>query len=156
MTARNARKLGAAVIIAAHLLSGRRGDRPSPTQPAARREIMDQAVKFKSVIKSKFISHGTLGSKDLEKTRRFYEEFLGLEVVRTSPVSMMVRLGSHHVYAVVQSRSYPAMDHLNHNGIDVESDADVNEAHRLCTELAEIWGIKKITKPRTTHGTYCF
>jgi len=38
-----------------------------------------------SVLKTKFISHGTLGSKDLEATRRFYEEFLGLEVVRTSP-----------------------------------------------------------------------
>jgi catechol 2,3-dioxygenase-like lactoylglutathione lyase family enzyme len=30
-----------------------------------------------SVIKSKFISHGTLGSTDLEATRKFYEEFLG-------------------------------------------------------------------------------
>ena len=117
---------------------------------------MDQAVKRKSIIKSKFISHGTLGSHDLERTRKFYEEFLGLEVVKTSPVSLMVRLGGNHIYAVVQSRSYPAMDHLNHNGIDVESDADVDEAHRLCTELAEVWGIKKVTKPRTTHGTYCF
>ena len=55
---------------------------------------MDQAVKLKPVIKSKFISHGTLGSHDLERTRKFYEEFLGLEVVKTSPISMMVRLGS--------------------------------------------------------------
>ncbi len=117
---------------------------------------MDQAVKVTPVIKSKFISHGTLGSKELEATRKFYEEFLGLEVVKTSPISMMVRLGSHHVYAVVQSRSYPAMDHLNHNGIDVDSDADVDESHRLCVEQAEKWGITKVSKPRSTHGTYCF
>jgi len=51
----------------------------------------------RSVLKTKFISHGTLGSKDLEATRRFYEEFLGLEVVRTSPVSLMIRLGGNHV-----------------------------------------------------------
>ena len=32
----------------------------------------------RSALKTRFISHGTLGSKDLEATRRFYEEFLGL------------------------------------------------------------------------------
>src|SRR5262249_49469771 len=48
-----------------------------------------------AAIKSRFISHGTLGSKDLEASRRFYEEFLGLEVVRTSNVSLMVRLGGN-------------------------------------------------------------
>ena len=56
------------------------------------------------MIKTRFISHGTLGSKDLEATRRFYEEFLGLEVVRTSPVSLMIRLGGNHVYAVVYTK----------------------------------------------------
>ncbi len=47
-----------------------------------------------AALKSRFISHGTLGSKDLERTREFYEQFLGLEVVRTSPVSLMVRQAS--------------------------------------------------------------
>ena len=37
-------------------------------------------------LKLKFISHGTLESKDLEFTRKFYEEFLGFEVVRTSKI----------------------------------------------------------------------
>ena len=60
--------------------------------------------QVKSVIKSKFLSHGTLGSKDLEATRKFYTEFLGLEVIRTSKISLMVRLGGDHVYAVVQSK----------------------------------------------------
>ena len=34
-----------------------------------------------SALKLKFLSHGTLESRELEKTRRFYEECLGLEVV---------------------------------------------------------------------------
>jgi catechol 2,3-dioxygenase-like lactoylglutathione lyase family enzyme len=67
-----------------------------------------------AILKTKFISHGTLGSKDLEATRRFYEEFLGLEVVRTSPVSLMVRLGGNHVYAVVFSKKKERMDRLYH------------------------------------------
>ena len=51
---------------------------------------------IKPVIKSRFISHGTLPSRDLEATRKFYEEFLGLEVVRTSKISMM-EIGRAHV-----------------------------------------------------------
>src|SRR5216117_3764753 len=74
----------------------------------------------RSVLKTKFISHGTLGSKDLEATRRFYEEFLGLEVVRTSPVSLMIRLGGNHVYAVVYTKKKERMPRVYHNGLDVD------------------------------------
>ena len=44
-------------------------------------------------LKLNFLSHGTLESKNLDKTREFYTEFLGLEVVRTSPISILIRLG---------------------------------------------------------------
>ena len=44
-------------------------------------------------LKLNFLSHGTLESKDLEVARNFYTEFLGLEVVRTSPISLLLRLG---------------------------------------------------------------
>ena len=71
-----------------------------------------------AIIKSKFLSHGTLGSKDLAATRNFYEEFLGLECAQTSKISMMIRLGSDHVYAVVQDKRKPDMPRINHNGID--------------------------------------
>jgi catechol 2,3-dioxygenase-like lactoylglutathione lyase family enzyme len=108
------------------------------------------------VIKSKFISHGTLGSKDLDATRRFYEEFLGLEVVRTSPVSLMIRLGGNHVYAVVFTKKKERMPRIYHNGLDVETDAEVDEAWRRCTNDAEKWGLHEITKPIARHGTYSF
>src|SRR3954468_23705713 len=99
------------------------------------------AAKKTSVIKSKFISHGTLGSTDLDATRQFYEEFLGLEVVRTSPVSLFVRLGGEHVYAVVKQKQRMTMDRINHNGIDVDTDAEVDQAWKDCNEQAEKWGI---------------
>lgn len=109
-----------------------------------------------SVIKSRFLSHGTLASRDLEATRAFYEEFLGLEVMRTSKVSLMVRLGGEHVYAVVKTTSKEPHPRLNHNGIDVDTDADVDAAWRACREQAEKWKLYDITEPVSQHGTYSF
>ncbi len=107
-------------------------------------------------LKPKILSHGTLGSTDLEATRAFYTEFLGLEVVRTSPISMMARLGTDHVYAVVQVKKKPAMTRINHNGLDVETDADVDESYRTVLAAQEKWGLHGITRPVAQHGTYSF
>jgi len=112
--------------------------------------------KVTPAITTKFLSHGTLGSRDLDATRRFYEEFLGLEVVRTSPVSLMIRLGSQHVYAVVFTKKKERMPRIYHNGLDVETDAEVDEAWRRCNEEAAKWGLHDITKPIARHGTYSF
>ncbi len=112
--------------------------------------------KIASAIRTTFISHGTLGSRDLDATRRFYEEFLGLEVVRTSPVSLMVRLGGQHVYAVVFTKKKGRMPRIYHNGLDVATDAEVDEAWRRCNDEAAKWGLHEITKPIARHGTYSF
>lgn len=112
--------------------------------------------KAAPVIRTTFLSHGTLGSRDLDATRRFYEEFLGLEVVRTSPVSLMIRLGSQHVYAVVFTKKKERMPRIYHNGLDVETDAEVDEAWRRCNEESAKWGLHDITRPIARHGTYSF
>ena len=41
-----------------------------------------QHKKPAPVLKLNFLSHGTLESRDLTFSRRFYEEFLGLEVTQ--------------------------------------------------------------------------
>ena len=43
----------------------------------------------------KILSHGTLECRDMAATRRFYEEFLGLETVRHSKNSFKFRLGEY-------------------------------------------------------------
>lgn len=109
-------------------------------------------------LKLRFLSHGTLESKDLDFTRRFYEEFLGFETVRPSKISFWFRLGGPHIYVVVKvppERKLP-MPFLNHNGIDVETEEEVDECHRLVTRDAEIWKLHKISKPSVQHGTYSF
>ncbi len=35
-------------------------------------------------LKFNFISHGTLETKDIDFARKFFEEFMGFEVIRTS------------------------------------------------------------------------
>ena len=109
-----------------------------------------------SALKLKFLSHGTLESRELEKTRQFYEECLGLQTIRTSPRSLMIRLGGENTIAVVENPRKGAMGLLNHNGLDVATREEVDDCHRILDEGKERWGLKKITKPADQHGTYSF
>jgi len=114
-------------------------------------------TKVTPALKLNFLSHGTLDSVDLAFSRKFYEEFLGLQVVQTSPISLMIRLGGDHVIAVVYSKKgLGAMNLLNHNGLDVETKEEVDEAYRIATEQAATWKLSKISKPVLQHGTYSF
>jgi catechol 2,3-dioxygenase-like lactoylglutathione lyase family enzyme len=109
-------------------------------------------------LKLKFLSHGTLESVDLDYTRRFYEEFLGLEVVKVSNISLWCRLGGNHIYVVVlvKPERKSRMPFLNHNGLDVETEEDVDECHRIVVRDAEKWKLQKISRPGVQHGTYSF
>ena len=109
-----------------------------------------------AALKTRFLSHGTLGSRDLERTRKFHTEFLGLEVVRTSKISLLVRLGGDHTYAVVQNKKLGEMPRINHNGLDVEDHAEVDQSYQTVLSNQEKWGLHKITKPVIQHGTYSF
>jgi catechol-2,3-dioxygenase len=108
-------------------------------------------------LKLNFLSHGTLESKNLDKTREFYTEFLGLEVIRTSPISILIRLGGTNTIAVVEQKNRTEeMAMLNHNGLDVETQAEVNAAYQTIMEQKDEWGLHKISKPMLQHGTYAF
>ena len=108
------------------------------------------------LLKLNFLSHGTLESRDLELSRKFYEECLGLQVVRTSNISLLIKLGGDNTIAVVQSPKKEKMPILNHNGLDVESQEEVNVAHELLAKHKDRWGVTQITKPALQHGTYSF
>src|SRR5437764_14676966 len=91
--------------------------------------------KPRPVLKLNFLSHGTLESRDLAFSRRFYEEFLGLEVVQTSPISLLIRLGGPNAIAVVYTKQPHEMNLLNHNGLDVRTQEGADDAERpACAE----------------------
>jgi catechol 2,3-dioxygenase-like lactoylglutathione lyase family enzyme len=105
------------------------------------------------------LNHGTLACIDIAVTRRFYEEVLGMEVIQTSPRSLMVRKGGDYVYACVE---LPAggkkmdMEMLNHNGFEVSSPEEVNKAYETVLAIKDEWGIKRVTPPRVMHGDHTF
>lgn len=110
------------------------------------------------LLKTRFLSHGTLECRDIVATRRFYEEVLGLQVVQQAPIALFVRLGGSHCYAVVETKNenVAPMSLMNHNGIDLGSEQEVRDAYDTLREVQEQWGIRKLTKPVRQHGTYSF
>jgi catechol-2,3-dioxygenase len=123
---------------------------------AATTEAPQARQKPQPVLKLKFLSHGTIESTDLERSRKFYEEFLGLEAVRTSHKSLMLRLGGLQTLAVVQVLTQPERTVRSHNGLDVTSRAEVDEAYRLVIEQKDKWGLTNIMAPGDLHGSYSF
>ncbi len=108
-------------------------------------------------LKLNFLSHGTLESKNLDRARAFYTDFLGLQVVRTSPISLLIRLGGPNTIAVVEQKNRTEeMPMLNHNGLDVETQEEVDSAHETVVAEAEKWGLHRISRPKLQHGTYSF
>lgn len=110
-----------------------------------------------SVVKPYCMSHGTLLCRNLKKTRQFYEEFLGLEVVRHSASSMVFRCGHRFHVACVQvgDKIIPSGRH-NHWGLDVRSREEVDRVHRAAVEMKEKYDIRHMELPRPQRGVYSF
>jgi catechol 2,3-dioxygenase-like lactoylglutathione lyase family enzyme len=111
-----------------------------------------------SIVRSCKLSHGTLLCADMKRSRRFYEEFLGLEVVRHAPSAMMFRLGTgmHVVCVETGPDNLWKMHVLHHWGVDVATREEVDDAHQRALALQDEYGIQKIMKPVSQHGVYSF
>lgn len=114
--------------------------------------------KKDSVVKPYKLSHGTLMCGDMKKSRKFYEEFLGLEVVRHAPPAMMFRLatGMHVVCVECNPEKLANMHVLHHWGIDVATKEEVDDGYMKAVETKDMYGMKKVMKPVMQHGVYSF
>jgi catechol 2,3-dioxygenase-like lactoylglutathione lyase family enzyme len=110
------------------------------------------------LVKLQRIGHGTLECLDLGKTRRFYEEVLGLECFQGSPISLVVRLGTNHCYAVLQTKkdAQADMSMMNHNGLDVGTPEEVDAAYQIINSIKDEWGLKQVRPVRKSHGDRSF
>lgn len=116
-----------------------------------------------SVNKPLMLAGGTMLARDLARSRRFYEEFCGLETVRHRPDGLLIRDGTHRFggpywyIEVTRADAIPHPQHvLNHWGIDLADMAAVDRAHVLAKRLQAEYGIKEIQEVRHQHGAYSF
>jgi len=110
-----------------------------------------------SVVKPYVMSHGTLECYNLKQTRRFYEEFLGLECVRHAKPAMAVRCGlKFHVVCVEVGKALHPVNELNHWGLDVGSRGEVDRVHRAAKEMKDTYGIRQVLDVVEQHGVYSF
>ncbi len=119
------------------------------------REAVSARVRH-SIVPSTKLSHGTLMCRDMAKSRKFYTEFLGLEVVRHGKPAMMFRLGTGMHVVAVQSGKLADMHVLHHWGVDVESPEEVDEAHANALKYQDKYGIQKVMNITNQHGVYSF
>ncbi len=93
----------------------------------------------------------------MRESRRFYEEFLGLECARHAIPAMVVRCGlKFHIVAVEVGDNVHPLNVLNHWGIDVESTGKVDEAYENALKYKEKYKIRQVLKPVSQHGVYSF
>ena len=110
-----------------------------------------------SVIKPWLMSHGTMQCYNLRETRKFYEEFLGLECVRQGKPAIFVRCGMKWHVVCVQAVKHVKPAHVHqHWGLEVKSKEEVDSANKMAQELKEKYKIGKIYPPSLQHGVYSF
>lgn len=91
------------------------------------------------------LSHGTVETKDIAKTREFYEDFLGLTVIQPLPVAIYASAGGYWQLVCVNTPSrLREQDKANRFCLHVADEANVREAHEAALRDREHYGIKEI------------
>jgi catechol 2,3-dioxygenase-like lactoylglutathione lyase family enzyme len=110
-----------------------------------------------SVVQGDYLSHGTLECYSLKDSRRFYEEFLGLECVRHAKPAMAIRCGmKFHIVCVEVGDAVHPCSVLNHWGIDVGSEKEVDRVWHAAHELKDKYKIRQVLDTVKQHGVYSF
>jgi catechol 2,3-dioxygenase-like lactoylglutathione lyase family enzyme len=110
-----------------------------------------------SVVRPYVMSHGTMECYSLKESRRFYEEFLGMECVRHAKPAMAVRCGmKFHIVCVEVGNAVRPCNVLNHWGLDVGSRAEVDRVHAEAKANQEKYKIRQILDVVDQHGVYSF
>ena len=123
-------------------------------------EISEAAFKPEnqtSVVKPYVLSHGTMECYNLGESRRFYEEFLGMQCVQHGRRSMAVRCGmKFHIICLQGGGTLRPCGVYNHWGVDVESREEVDRVHRKALDLKDKYKIRQVNDVVDQHGVYSF
>jgi nitrite reductase/ring-hydroxylating ferredoxin subunit/catechol 2,3-dioxygenase-like lactoylglutathione lyase family enzyme len=90
-------------------------------------------------------SHGTVECRDLDATRRFYREFLGLRCVRMEKMAQYVWLGGEWILACIAVGDAKMPRGIeNRFTLQMGSADEVDAAHAAATRQREAWKIQDI------------
>ncbi len=117
--------------------------------------ITDRSTK-EPLLKTGPLNHGTLSCVDIVKSRRFYEEVLGMECIQVAPRTLVMRKGTEQTYSVIETGTESTMPLINHNGFEVGSYEEVDDANQKLLAIKDEWGLKKVNKPMLIHADYTF
>ncbi|MCS5599516.1 MAG: VOC family protein [Rhodospirillales bacterium] len=105
---------------------------------------------MKPLIDLPFLSHGHATLKDVEESIRFYRNFLGLDVVKTSPRTLVARLGSNTAIVGVTlgekglaKANRPWLENA-HFGFDLPTADEVKEARELALQYQDNFNILNV------------
>ena len=105
---------------------------------------------MKPLIDLPFLSHGHATLRDVEESVRFYRNFLGLDVVKTSPRTLVARLGSNTAIVGVTlgekglaKANRPWLRNA-HFGFDLLTSDEVKEARELSLQHQENFNIQNV------------
>lgn len=97
------------------------------------------------LVKPHYFSHGTIECQDIKATRRFLEEFLGLDVIRPLPEAQyMWKGGEWTVVCVRVDADAKEQTPDNHFELSVATAKEVDAAHEKAQALADEYGIKTV------------
>ncbi len=99
-------------------------------------------------------SHGTMDSRNPEKTQRFLQEFLGIRSVRKSPGTQYVWQGGRWIIAClkVNEKLAPRQGEGFRFALLVATPEEVDAAHDAAVEQQDKWEIREI-RPVEVGGT---
>ncbi|MEB3259764.1 MAG: VOC family protein [Cyanobacteriota bacterium] len=118
---------------------------------------MIQETNGRGIVNAQCLSHGTITCRDLVKSRRFYEEFLGLEVVHHIQPAMVLRLATNvYIACVCLGEKAPPNTVWSHFGFNVASPEEVDRIHQEALRLMDDYELQHIDPPRPLHGAYSF
>ena len=110
-----------------------------------------------ALVNTQQLSHGTIECNDIAATRRFLNEFLGIDVVRPlEEAQYMWKGGPWSVVCVCVEGEQKDQGPENRFRLSVDSDADVESAHKAALAHRDDYAIKKVTDVTSEGGVKSF
>jgi len=118
---------------------------------------MTTASATASLVNPELLSHGTLECNDIPATRRFLNEFLGIDVIRPLPEAQYLSKGGPWtVVCVCVEGEHKEQGPQNRFKLAVGSAGEVDAAHAAAEQHKDRYGIRRVEAVEEKSGIRFF